>query len=245
MTSRSSRRPSPECRFSRPRSKMSVVPPIQTEASRRPGAAIARRPSVPLQLADFGFFAPGEPLAAALHGRDELGEVHLERVEDVVRVVLRAEPDFTLARPCFFDDLLGLALGLPDDLLLGDQAGLLLACLADDPLSLTLRLGEHLLAFLDDPARLLDLLRDRRAHLIEDVVDLLFVDTHGVREGHLLGVVNCVVEFVDEDEDVHGHLNFVSAEALPSGAQPPEPEQAGSDRRRTWPVPSLRRSSRS
>src|SRR3954454_367456 len=162
MTSRSSRRPSPECRFSRPRSKMSVVPPIQAEASRRSGAAIARRPSVPPQLADFGFFAAGQPLAAALHRGDELREVHLERVEDVVSVVLRAEPDFTLARPCFFDDLLGLALGLPDGLLLADQAGLLLPCLADYPLSLTIGLDDVSLPLLAIPARPLDLLRDRR-----------------------------------------------------------------------------------
>src|SRR3954470_8746299 len=208
--------------------------------------AVGRRSTQPITcgyLADFGFFAPSQPLTASLDGCNELREVHFERVEDVVGVVLRAQADFTLARTRFLDDLLGLALGLPDDLLLGDQAGLLLASFADDPLSLALRLGEHLLAFLDDPARLLDLLRDRRAHLVEDVVDLLFVHAHGVRKRHLLGVVNCVVEFVDEDEDVHGHLNFVSAEALPSGAQQPEPGRAGSDRRRTWPTPSLRRSS--
>src|SRR3954452_21163774 len=194
-------------------------------------------------LAGFGFFTPGEPLAPTLHGSDELREVHLERVEDVVGVVLGAETNLALPSTCVFDDLLSLALCLPDDFFFADQTGLLLAGLADDPLGFPLGLGKHLLPLLDDPARLLDLLRDRRAHLVEDVVDLLFIHAHGVRKRHLLGVVNCVVEFVDEDEDVHGHLNFVSAEALPSAAQQQEPERAGSSRRRTWPTPSLRRSS--
>ena len=69
---------------------------------------------------------------------------------------------------------------------------------------LALRLGEHLLALLDDPARLLDLLGDRRAHLVEDVVDLLAVDAHLVGERHGLRVVHEVVELVDEYENVHG-----------------------------------------
>src|SRR6266571_3866398 len=63
---------------------------------------------------------------------------------------------------------------------------------------------EHLLALLDDPARLLDLLRDGRAHLVEDVVDLLAVDADLVGERDGLRVVHEVVELVDENEDVHG-----------------------------------------
>src|SRR5215211_2387568 len=154
-------------------------------------------------LPDLGLFPALQPVAAALHGRDELRQVHLEGVEDVVRVVLGAQPDLALAGAGVLDDLVGLALGLLHDLLLGDQAGLLVARLLDDPLGLALRLGEHLLALLDDPARLLDLLRDRRAHLVEDVVDLFLVNAHLVRERHGLRVVNRVVELVDKDENVH------------------------------------------
>ena len=80
----------------------------------------------------------------------------------------------------------------------------LLARLADDPVALALGLGEHLLALLDDPARLLDLLGDRRAHLVEDVVDLLAVDAHLVGQRDGLRVVHEVVELVDENEYVHG-----------------------------------------
>src|SRR3712207_9185716 len=40
--------------------------------------------------------------------------------------------------------------------------------LLDDALGLTLGLREHLLTLLDDPAGLLDLFRDRGAHLVEE-----------------------------------------------------------------------------
>src|SRR5205809_159581 len=101
------------------------------------------------------------------------------------------------------DDVLRGALGLLDDLLLGDQLRLAVARLGDDALGLALGLGQHLLALLDDPAGLLDLLGNRRPHLVEDVVDLLAVDAHLVGEGHGLRVVHEVVELVDQYEDVH------------------------------------------
>src|SRR3954449_12605744 len=156
-------------------------------------------------LRDFGRLVLAlQALAPALDGRDELREVDLERVEDLVGVVLGAEPDLPLAGAGILDDVLGRALGLLDNLLLARELRLALARLLDDPLGLALGLGEHLLTLLDDPARLLDLLGDRRAHLVEDVVDLLLVDTNLVRERDLLRVVHEVVELVDEDEDIHG-----------------------------------------
>src|SRR3954462_9460131 len=144
-----------------------------------------------------------EALAAALDGGDELREVDLERVEDLVGVVLRAEADLALASAGVLDDVLGGALGLLGDLLLGGQLRLALAGLLEDPLGLALGLGQHLLTLLDDPARLLDLLGDRGAHLVEDVVDLLLVHAHGVRERNRLCVVDEVVQLVDQYQDVH------------------------------------------
>jgi hypothetical protein len=93
---------------------------------------------------------------------------------------------------------------LASDFVLGDEPGLALARLGDDPLTLALGLGQHLLALLDDPARQLDLLGDRRAHLVEDVVELLPVDTHVVCQRHRPGAVNELVELVNQYEDVHG-----------------------------------------
>jgi hypothetical protein len=56
---------------------------------------------------------------------------------------------------------------------------------------------------LDQPAGLLDLRRERGAHLVEEVVDLLLVDADLVRQRHRLRVVDHVVQPVDQLEDVH------------------------------------------
>src|SRR5680860_1338196 len=149
------------------------------------------------------FFAALQSVAPALNGGRELLEVDLEGVEDVVGVVLRSQADLAPTGARVLDDLVGLALGLFDDLLVADQANLLLARLLDDALGLALGLGQHLLALLDDPTRLLDLLGDRGAHLVEDVVDLLLVDAHLVGERHRLGVVDGVVQLVDQYKNVH------------------------------------------
>src|SRR4051812_10596336 len=168
----------------------------------------------PPRLPDFGRLVLAlQALAPALDGRDELGEVDLEGVEDLVGVVLGAEADLALAGAGVLDDVVSGTLGLLDDLLLGDELVLAVARLLDDALGLALGLGEHLLALLDDPARLLDLLGDRRAHLVEDVVDLLAVEAHLVRprKHRALRVVDQIVELVDENEDVHRSVSSSSA----------------------------------
>src|SRR5512146_2913112 len=87
--------------FARPTTSGDPDHPLRGQC---PGAA--RRAS-----GDFGGFVLAlQALAAALHGRDELREVDLERVEDVVGVVLGAEADLALARAGVLDDLLGGAL---------------------------------------------------------------------------------------------------------------------------------------
>ena len=145
-----------------------------------------------------------EAFATTTHGDEELVEVALERGEDAVGPVLHLEPRLAGLPARLVDDLLRLPLGELDDLGLRRLADRLLAGLLEQAVLLALGLGEHLLALLDDPAGLLDLLRDRRAHLVEDVVDLLAVDPNLVGEGHGLRVVHEVVELVDQYEDVHG-----------------------------------------
>src|SRR3954447_3431013 len=152
------------------------------------------------ELADLGrllILTAREAIAPAAHGGQELLEVDLEGGEDLVRVVLGAEADLTFRLARVLDDLLGSALGLLVDLLVGDQAGLLIASLLDDALGFALGLGEHLLPFLDDPPRLLDLLGNRRPHLVEQVVDLLTIYANLIRERHWPRVVDQVVELVD------------------------------------------------
>src|SRR3954454_22627379 len=144
-----------------------------------------------------------QTLATALDRSEELLQVDLERREDRVGPVLHLEPRFSRLPPRVVDDVLSLALRDLDDLRLRGLTHRLLARLAEKPVRLALRLGEHLLTLLHDPARLLDLLGDRRPHLVEDVVDLLAVDPHLVGQRHGLRVVNEVVELVDENEYVH------------------------------------------
>src|SRR4051812_47639506 len=78
-------------------------PPGPEPSARRkagPESAPARRAGGGLRegaLADLCLFPALKPVATALHGGGELLEVDLERVEDVVGVVLGAEPDLALA----------------------------------------------------------------------------------------------------------------------------------------------------
>src|SRR6478752_3315709 len=97
----------------------------------------------------------GQLLAAPLHGGQELAQVDLEVLEDAVGVVLGAQPRLPLTRARLLHQLVGLALGQLHDLLLRGLALGLLARFGDQPLGLSLGLGQHLLALLDDPARLL------------------------------------------------------------------------------------------
>src|SRR3954452_24593484 len=215
-----------------------------TVAVTRPRLRHASQPCVPGRgrpSGDFRWLVLAlQALAAALDGSDELREVDLERVEDLVGVVLRAEADLALASAGVLDDVLGGALGLLGDHRERGELRLALAGLLEDPLGLALGLRQLLRALLDDPARLLDLLGDRRAHLVEDVVDLLLVHAHLVRQGDLFGVVDEVVQLVDQYQDVHGAPCFVSAPALPSIAGRPARGQVLRHRRRTWRSPSLR-----
>ena len=144
-----------------------------------------------------------QPLAAAANRGEEALEIDLEGGELVVGPVLHLHLHLVGAAASVLDDLVGLPLGDLDDLRLRRLAHGLLARLGEEPVDLALRLGEHLLPLLDDPAGLLDLFRDRRPHLVDDVVDLLAVDTNLVGERDGLRVVNEVVELVDQNEYVH------------------------------------------
>src|SRR5438093_1223935 len=144
-----------------------------------------------------------QTLATSLDRGQELVQVDLERGEDRVGPVLHLEPRLARLAAGVLDDLRGLALGELDDLGLRRLADGLLPRLAEDPVALALGLGQHLLAFLDDPAGLLDLLWDRRPHLVEDVVDLLAVDAHLVGQRDGLRVVDEVVELVDQNQYIH------------------------------------------
>src|SRR6478672_3899097 len=92
------------------------------------------------------------PPASPLDRAQEFVEIDLERREDAVGPVLHLEPRLSRLAPGLVDDLLCLTLRELDDLRLRGLANRLLACLAENPVALPLRLGEHLLPLLDDPA---------------------------------------------------------------------------------------------
>jgi hypothetical protein len=156
-----------------------------------------------------------------LISHEEVTKAAERAAEDIVEEAQAREREIRLGAEDYADEILntleinlskfiaavqrGRALRRLGDLLVGDQVLLALARLLDDPLGLALGLREHLLALLDDPASLLDLLRDRRAHLVEQIVDLLLVHAHLIGERDLLGVVHQVVKLVDEYENVHGY----------------------------------------
>src|SRR5205823_7812533 len=144
-----------------------------------------------------------QTLPTPLDRAQELVEVDLERREDRVGPILHLEPRLASLAPRVVDDVGGLALGQLDDLGLGRFPDGLLASLAQNAVALALCLGEHLLALLDDPAGLLDLLGNRRPHLVEDVVDLLAVDPDLVGQRDGLRVVDEVVQLVDQDKYIH------------------------------------------
>src|SRR5450759_4112624 len=131
-----------------------------------------------------------QALAPALDRGEELVEVDLERRENRVGPVFHLEPGLTRLTAGFLDYFNRLVLGQLDDLGLRSLHYGLLARLAENAIRLAVGLCEHVLTLLDDPASPFQLLRDRCAHLIEDVVDLFAIDAYLVGEGHLLGVVN-------------------------------------------------------
>jgi hypothetical protein len=94
----------------------------------------------------------------------------------------RRPGDLPLPGPGLIDDVLRRTLGLANELMPGALLALAPARLLEDPLGLALGLGPHLLALRDDPARLPDLLGDRRPHLFETVVELLLVHAHLVSQ---------------------------------------------------------------
>src|SRR5215207_6617196 len=195
---------------------------LNADALRRPACARRLRSSPRDELLEDGLLvrdaghhgllrALVEPLATASHRAEELVQVDLESGEDRIGPVLHFEPRLARLAPRVFHDFLCLALGKLDDLGLRSLPDGLLPRLPEDSIALALRLGEHLLALLDDPASLLDLLRNRRPHLVEDVVDLLAVDANLIRQRDRFRVVNEVVELVDEYEYVHDLREFTLA----------------------------------
>jgi len=88
--------------------------------------------------------------------------------------------------------------------MLDDELALALLCLAEEPLSLALCRREHFSALVGNPARVLNLLGNRPAQLVDELVEPVPVDAHLAPQRHLLGVADQIVQPIDQFEDVHG-----------------------------------------
>src|ERR687890_1501834 len=144
---------------------------------------------------------------APLHGLEKFGEVVLEVGEDLVSVVLCAEPYLALAATGVLHDLRAPLLGPLKNLFLrGYLLGLILGA-ADDTVALAAGLVEHRLALLDDPARLLELLRDGLAHLVYDVEGRVAIDHRRVAEtGEAPGLLYQLLQPVYQNQYVHFYI---------------------------------------
>jgi hypothetical protein len=100
---------------------------------------------------------------------------------------------------------------------LGDELGLVFACLLGDPVGLALCFAEQFLALLSDPASFPDFLGDRCAHLVEDGASVLLVYAHVVAERAVFGASDELVELVDQLEEVHGRSGARYTRGLGAG----------------------------
>src|SRR5918992_6306830 len=153
--------------------------------------------------------------APALHGLEELAQVVLEVGEDLVGVVLGAEPYLALAAAGVFHDLRApLLRPLEDFLFRGDLLCLILGA-ANDTVALAAGFVEHRLALLDDPAGLLELLRYCLAHLVYDVEGGIPVDHRRVAEtGEAPRVLDQFFQPVYEYQYVHLLLPILRLRSL-------------------------------
>src|SRR5215217_8219039 len=179
---------------------------------RRSGIKRFMAPSLPRFLLFLDALQLG---AAPLHGLQQLAEVVLEVGEYLVGVVFGAEAYLALAAAGVLHDLRAALLRPLEDLFFrGDLLGLVLSA-ADDTVALAAGFVEHRLTLLDDPARLLELLRYGLAHLVYDVEGGVPVDHRRVAEtGEAPRVLDQFFQPVYEYQYVHLLLPILRLRSL-------------------------------
>ena len=113
-------------------------------------------------------------------------------------------------------DVRGARLGRAHQLVLVDAFGRLRVGIAQDAISLRVRVCEHLVALLGQPPGGLDLFGDRHPDLVEDVENLLLVDERARRQGHARARAKHLLELVEQIQDVqrlNDNRGYVSPEA--------------------------------
>ncbi len=146
---------------------------------------------------------------ALLDALERLDDVALEPDQDTDRVLVGAAADLLGVAMGVGDDLAALGLGRLGQATLVDQERGLLLGLRDDPLGLLLGLLDDPLALGVDALRSADLLGDGDAKLVDETERRVLVDDDVVRQREFLAVRDQRLEALDEEDDV-------DAECLPA-----------------------------
>jgi hypothetical protein len=152
---------------------------------------------------------PTQLRAPAFDGRERLLEHDLEVRELGVDVVLGLEPDLAGVLAGLLDDPVGLPLGAGDHRLLGDQPVVLAPGVVEQPGGVRLGALEDLVALLEDPPGLGQLLGEGVPDVGDEPLDLGAVDHDGRRQRHHLGVGDQPLELVELGLDVERHATVV------------------------------------
>ncbi|MGI8875205.1 MAG: TetR/AcrR family transcriptional regulator [Egibacteraceae bacterium] len=145
-----------------------------------------------------------QTLTALLDGRQRLLQHDLEVGELAVDVVLGLQAQHARVLARVGEDPFGLAVGCPDHLGLREHALALDTGVGHQLLRLARRLGQQVVALLDDPAGLPQLVGQPGAHVGEHRLDLgpVHHDRRGQRDGSALG--DQLLELLDGGLDVQG-----------------------------------------
>jgi hypothetical protein len=101
-------------------------------------------------------------------------------------------------------DAVRLLLGAPEDFGVADPFRRFSIGVGNDALGLCLRVGDRLLAALDNAARLADVGRDRQAQLADQVAESLAVDRDAAAERHLAAGGKLFLQLVEQVKDFDG-----------------------------------------
>jgi hypothetical protein len=165
-------------------------------------------------------------LPAAADRAERLGEHDLEVGELGVDVVVGLGALGLHLGAGLGQDPVGLVLGAPHDLGVGDQRAALVVGTADDLVGLGLRVGDHLLVVGDHRLGVGQLGGQCFAELAEHADQLGPVDHAGGRHRHRAGAFHRRGDLVEFLLHVHGRLSLsvcrpVPAEAIPGGSAAP------------------------
>src|SRR5581483_7220239 len=159
-----------------------------------------------------GFLAVGgaglERLHPAPHRGQGAAEVRLQLLELLERVRLSLADYLVRLRLRVLHDLGAVALGAPEDLVLRHRLLRALVGARHDPRGLGVRLGDDSLLLGDRPVRLLDLVRQVEANLVDQLHQLVLVE-HDLRgERNVPRVLDEVLESVQELVDLYLYFSF-------------------------------------